>query len=68
MLQQLSGIPLDENLHLFDYWADEFEKLPIYFMTFHGQQTIKVVMEVSKNVVHSFPSFIYSIFYIDIIP
>ncbi|CAH1099974.1 unnamed protein product, partial [Psylliodes chrysocephalus] len=49
MLQQLSGIPLDENLHLFDYWADEFEKLPIYFMTFHGQQTIKVVMEAIEH-------------------
>lgn len=46
MLQQMAGIPLDENLHLFDYWADKFEKLPIYFMMFHGQQSIKVVMEV----------------------
>lgn len=46
MLQQMAGIPLDENLHLFDEWADRFEQLPIYFMTFHGQQTIKIVMEV----------------------
>ncbi|CAG9862156.1 unnamed protein product [Phyllotreta striolata] len=49
MLQQLSGIPLDENLDLFDHWADEFEKLPIYFMTFHGQQSIKVVMEAIEH-------------------
>lgn len=48
MLQQLSGIPLDENLEKYDYWADKFEELPVYYMTFHGQQSIKVVMEVSK--------------------
>lgn len=47
MLQQMAGLQLDKNLHLFDHWADEFEKLPIYFMTFHGQQSIKVVMEVN---------------------
>ncbi|CAH1972779.1 unnamed protein product [Acanthoscelides obtectus] len=49
MLQQKAGFPLDENLHLFDQLADEFEKLPIYFMTFHGQQTIKVVMEAVEH-------------------
>ncbi|KAJ8969936.1 hypothetical protein NQ314_001517 [Rhamnusium bicolor] len=49
MLQQMAGVTLDDNLHVFDYWADQFEKLPVYFMTFHGQQAIKVVMEVAKN-------------------
>ncbi|XP_072380128.1 mitochondrial DNA helicase [Diabrotica undecimpunctata] len=49
MLQQLAGIPLDEHLHLFDHWADQFEKLPIYFMTFHGHQSIKVVMEAIEH-------------------
>lgn len=46
MLQQMAGVPLDINLDKFDHHADEFEKLPIYFMTFHGQQSVKVVMEV----------------------
>lgn len=46
MLQQMAGFPVSENIQLFDVLADQFEKLPIYFMTFHGQQTIKVVMEV----------------------
>lgn len=46
MLQQMAGVPVTENIQLFDELADKFEKLPIYFMTFHGQQTIKVVMEV----------------------
>ncbi|CAH0553197.1 unnamed protein product [Brassicogethes aeneus] len=49
MLQQMSGIQLEENLHVFEQWADEFEKLPIYFMTFHGQQSIKVVMEAVEH-------------------
>lgn len=51
MLQQMAGVPLTDNLHLFDEVADKFEKLPIYFMTFHGQQTIRIVMEVSKNLI-----------------
>lgn len=46
LLRQMAGKPLDENLNEFDYWADEFQRLPIYFMTFHGQQSIKIVMEV----------------------
>lgn len=45
LLRQMAGHPLDENIADFDFWADEFEKLPIYFMTFHGQQSIKVVMD-----------------------
>ncbi|CAG9822315.1 unnamed protein product, partial [Phaedon cochleariae] len=49
MLQQLSGLPLDENLHLFDQWADQFEQLPIHFMTFHGHQSIKIVMETIEH-------------------
>lgn len=49
LLRQLAGQRLDENLSAFDQWADAFEKLPIYFMTFHGQQTIKVVMEAIEH-------------------
>ncbi|KAL7288090.1 hypothetical protein TKK_0017876 [Trichogramma kaykai] len=49
MLQQMAGVPLDENINNFDHYANEFEKLPIYFMTFHGQQSIKVVMEAVEH-------------------
>ncbi|EFA00172.2 mitochondrial DNA helicase [Tribolium castaneum] len=49
MLQQFAGFPLDENLSQFDSLADKFELLPIYFMTFHGQQTIKVVMDAVEH-------------------
>ncbi|XP_076649434.1 mitochondrial DNA helicase isoform X3 [Halictus rubicundus] len=49
MLQQMVGVPLDEHLENFDTYADVFEKLPIYFMTFHGQQSIKVVMDAVEH-------------------
>lgn len=46
MLQQMAGVSLEDNLDKFNTYADAFNKLPIYFMTFHGQQNIKVVMDV----------------------
>lgn len=49
LLRQLVGHPLDTDLTEFDYWADKFEQLPIYFMTFHGQQPIKIVMEAIEH-------------------
>lgn len=49
MLQQMVGMSLEKNLNLFETWADQFEQLPIYYMTFHGQQSIKVVMEAVEH-------------------
>lgn len=54
LLRQFAGKPLldsitDENLLEFDYYANQFEGLPIYFMTFHGEQQIKVVMEAIEH-------------------
>ncbi|KAI4488631.1 hypothetical protein M0802_011447 [Mischocyttarus mexicanus] len=49
MLQQMAGVSLNENLPDFDKYADAFEKLPIYFMMFHGQQSIKVVMDAVEH-------------------
>lgn len=50
LLRQFAGKPLlsnnsDEHLMEFERFANEFESLPIYFMTFHGEQQIKIVME-----------------------
>lgn len=42
--------PLHDNLELFNPWANEFEKLPIYFLKFHGPQPVNKVMEVSAYV------------------
>lgn len=49
MLQQSAGVPLEQNLHNFQKYADEFQKLPIYYLAFHGQQPIKVVMEAVEH-------------------
>lgn len=46
LLQQMARKPLDEHLDEFDHWANQFEQLPMFFMTFYGQQPLKVVMEV----------------------
>ncbi len=42
---------LEKNIEKFDKWADKFERLPLYFMTFHGQHTLKTVLEVRENIV-----------------
>lgn len=47
MLQQFSQEPLDECQDKFNNFANQFEKLPIYFLKFHGQQSVEVVMNVS---------------------
>lgn len=54
LLRQYAGKPLlddknDESLIEFERLANEFENLPIYFMTFHGEQAIKVVMEAIEH-------------------
>lgn len=41
MLTQFAMERLEDNLEKYDFWADKFEQLPLYFMTFHGQQNIK---------------------------
>jgi len=37
---------LVKNLDRFDEYADRFEQLPMYFMTFHGQENTRRVIEV----------------------
>lgn len=54
LLRQFAGKHLlatntDENLMEFEHFANEFESLPMYFMTFHGEQQIKVVMEAIEH-------------------
>jgi len=46
MLTQFSEMDLEKNISEYDKWADMFEKLPLYFMTFHGQQSIRAVLDV----------------------
>lgn len=54
LLRQFAGKPLlanqsDESLLEFENFANKFESLPLYFMTFHGEQAIKVVMEAIEH-------------------
>ncbi|XP_017026086.1 mitochondrial DNA helicase [Drosophila kikkawai] len=49
LLRQYVGYPLDDRLQEFNHWAEEFERLPLYFMTFHGQQPLKPVLEAIEH-------------------
>ncbi|XP_007571853.1 twinkle mtDNA helicase [Poecilia formosa] len=52
MLTQFAMQRLEENLEQYDFWADRFEELPLYFMTFHGQQNIKAVLDTMQHAVY----------------
>ncbi|KAJ7987529.1 hypothetical protein DPEC_G00327440 [Dallia pectoralis] len=52
MLTQFAMQRLEENLGEYDRWADRFEDLPLYFMTFHGQQNIKAVLDTMQHAVY----------------
>nr|XP_057934183.1 twinkle protein, mitochondrial [Doryrhamphus excisus] len=52
MLTQFALQRLEENLEQYDFWADKFEELPLYFMTFHGQQNIKTVLDTMQHAVY----------------
>uniref|UniRef100_A0A1B0BJH6 DNA 5'-3' helicase n=1 Tax=Glossina palpalis gambiensis TaxID=67801 RepID=A0A1B0BJH6_9MUSC len=49
LLRQFVGYSLEKRLHEFEHWATEFEKHPIYFMTFHGQQPLKLVLDAIEH-------------------
>uniref|UniRef100_A0A8C3S8Y4 Uncharacterized protein n=1 Tax=Chelydra serpentina TaxID=8475 RepID=A0A8C3S8Y4_CHESE len=54
MLTQFAVRRLEEQLDQFDEWADKFEDLPLYFMTFHGHQSIKAVIETMLHAVYMY--------------
>lgn len=45
MLTQFAEGRLEDQLDKYDHWADRFEDLPLYFMTFHGQQSIRIAAQ-----------------------
>uniref|UniRef100_A0A0K8WJC2 DNA 5'-3' helicase n=3 Tax=Bactrocera latifrons TaxID=174628 RepID=A0A0K8WJC2_BACLA len=49
LLRQYVGYSLEDKLNEFEYWTSEFERYPLYFMTFHGQQPLKLVMEAIEH-------------------
>ncbi|NWJ11359.1 PEO1 protein, partial [Crypturellus undulatus] len=54
MLTQFATQRLEEQLEQYDEWADRFEDLPLYFMTFHGQQNIKTVVDTMQHAVYMY--------------
>uniref|UniRef100_A0A8B9P751 Twinkle mtDNA helicase n=1 Tax=Apteryx owenii TaxID=8824 RepID=A0A8B9P751_APTOW len=54
MLTQFAARRLEEQLEQYDEWADRFEDLPLYFMTFHGQQNIKTVIDTMQHAVYMY--------------
>ncbi|XP_046460713.1 twinkle mtDNA helicase-like [Daphnia pulex] len=53
MLQQFSGLLLEsETRETFDIVADKFEKLPMYYLAFHGQQNVTSVLEAMSHAVY----------------
>ncbi|XP_023676102.2 twinkle mtDNA helicase [Paramormyrops kingsleyae] len=52
MLKQFARQRLEDSLQEYDTWADKFEDLPLYFMTFHGQQNIKTVLDTMNHAVY----------------
>lgn len=45
MLSQLAFKNIVDHVEVFDIYADQLEELPMYFMDFHGSQTIKDVLD-----------------------
>ncbi|KAM5139483.1 twinkle mtDNA helicase isoform 3-T3 [Callospermophilus lateralis] len=43
---------IKEQLDKYEEWADRFEDLPLYFMTFHGQQSIRSVIDTMQHAVY----------------
>ncbi len=49
MLTQYAGMNLYRNVELFEFVSNEFAKLPIYFMSFHGEQSMNNVLKVQNK-------------------
>ncbi|KAI8740023.1 twinkle protein, mitochondrial [Biomphalaria glabrata] len=52
MLTQFALKNLTKHLDMFDYYADQFMTLPMHFMTFHGQESLKKVLDTMSHAVY----------------
>ncbi|XP_074642291.1 twinkle mtDNA helicase-like isoform X2 [Tubulanus polymorphus] len=52
MIQQFALKNLTKEIHEFPKWANMFEQLPMFFMTFHGQESIYKVVETMSHAVY----------------
>jgi hypothetical protein len=40
-LKQFAQINLEDHLDQFDAYADRFQRLPLYYLTFHGSNQVR---------------------------
>ena len=52
LLKQHSLVNLDDNVQEFDTVAESFQKLPMYFSTFHGAAEVDAVLEAMAHAVY----------------
>ncbi|CAG0890142.1 unnamed protein product [Darwinula stevensoni] len=52
MLIQFAQLSLEKHPECFDEWADKFEDLTMYFISLHGQNSIKSVLDVMTHAVY----------------
>ncbi|XP_064625102.1 twinkle mtDNA helicase-like [Lineus longissimus] len=52
MLQQFARKNVYKNLDNFDEYADGFEAIPMHFMTFHGEENFKKVLDTMSHAVY----------------
>ncbi|TRY62956.1 hypothetical protein TCAL_13733, partial [Tigriopus californicus] len=51
-LKQFSAINLEDHLDQFDPWADRFQRLPMYYLAFHGSQKVDLVLDAMGHAVY----------------
>jgi len=51
-LKQFSGVNLEEHLDSFDKWADLFQKMPMFYMTFFGANEVDKVLDAMAHAVY----------------
>ncbi|XP_061189809.1 uncharacterized protein LOC133197687 [Saccostrea echinata] len=53
LLRQFAVKSFDESLEDYEVWANRFKQLPLYFMTFHGQEDFNKVKETLIRAVYA---------------
>ncbi|KAG8183233.1 hypothetical protein JTE90_014408 [Oedothorax gibbosus] len=51
MLSQFSRCSLVDNVDSYGHWAEEFRKIPMFFLNFHGPRTLKRILKAMANAV-----------------
>ncbi|XP_062501467.1 twinkle mtDNA helicase-like isoform X2 [Corticium candelabrum] len=54
MINQLAGFSVEDQMNEYSRWAKRLELLPLYFMNFHGSQSLKSVIEAMTHAVHAY--------------